>query len=186
MLVGDLYTKGPDPCGVHAQVRDLGIQAVLGNHDERLIDVVAGRRPQDTAGARCVERLESGAPGWRSWLESLPLVRQVGHWTVVHAALHPTGSVERTDRRTALNLRRWPSDAPTDPRWTDVYVGERRVLYGHDAVRGRFEAWRSGVRHLLGLDGGCVYGGMLHGYVVEEDRILSVAAGRVYKDMRPE
>jgi hypothetical protein len=159
---------------------------VLGNHDQRLLDVIDGRRPMDAAGARCAAALDRVDEAWRPFLRALPLFAEVAGWTIVHAALHPSGDLERTTHRMATVTRRWPSERSENPHWTSAYEGARRVLYGHDAVRGRYESWRGGRRWLVGLDGGCVYGGVLCGYVVEEDRILCIPAARQYKDMRPE
>ncbi len=184
VLVGDLFTKGPDPAGVWAMVRDRGWRAVLGNHDERLIDIVDGRRQGDNAGERCVAILNAFDSGWLEWVRALPRWLELGETLVVHAAVHPSGDPDQTAPRTFTHLRRWPSDARRDVRWTEVYTGERPVVFGHDAVRGRFERWRNGRRHLVGLDSGCCYGGHLTGYVVGEDRFVSTAALRVYKEMR--
>jgi hypothetical protein len=52
------------------------------------------------------------------------------------------------------------------------------VLHGHDARRGLIDRrpWT------LGLDTGCVYGGALTGYLLEEDRLLQVPARRMHVD----
>ncbi len=181
VLVGDLFTKGPDPAGVWAQIRDRGMRAVLGNHDERLIDVLRGARPDDDDGRACVAALDAADPGWRTYLHRLPLFREVFEWTVVHAALHPLGSLALTRATTATRLRRWPRDRATDPRWWEVYEGPRRVLFGHDARRGYVQRERHGVPWLVGLDTGCVYGGHLTGWLVDEGRPVQVPARRVYR-----
>ena len=64
--------------------------------------------------------------------------------------------------------------------WYNKYTGKRRVIFGHDAARGRVRIERDGEPYLIGLDSGCVYGGELSGYLVEEDRIFSVKAHDVY------
>ena len=52
VLVGDLFTKGPDPVGVWRQVVQGGFNATFGNHEARLVDAVDGRRG-DPAALRC-------------------------------------------------------------------------------------------------------------------------------------
>lgn len=184
VLVGDLFTKGPDPAGVWAQLHSGGLRSVLGNHDQRLLDHLDGRRPGDDAARRCVATLDAADTGWRSYVRQLPLFLELAGVTVVHAALHPSGSLQATTRRTATVLRRWPDDAPDDPRWWSIYRGERRVVFGHDAREGLVRVERDGVPWVIGLDTGCVYGGRLTGWLVEADRLVSVPAARAYCPIR--
>ena len=179
VLVGDLFLKGPDPEGVWALVRDRHLESVLGNHDDRLLRHVGGEKREGGAG-RCAKRLDAADPTWLPWLRSVPLFLEAGGFTVVHGALHPSGDLDKTDRRTALSLRRWPNDAEGDPYWWQVYEGERRVVFGHDARRGFVRIVRDGRTHLLGLDTGCVYGGKLSGWIAEEERLVQVDAAKQY------
>lgn len=181
VLVGDLFTKGPDPVGVWRQVAAGGWRVVRGNHDQRLLDHLDGLRPDDRAAARCVAALSAADPGWVGHARAWPLFLEVAGWTVVHAGLHPSGDPALTTPRQTMNLRRWPDERPTDPHWHEVYVGERRVVFGHDAVRGLVRVERDGRPWVIGLDSGCVYGGALTGYVLEEDLLVQVAAHRVWK-----
>lgn len=180
VLVGDLFTKGPDPAGVWHEIAARGLEAVLGNHDDRLLRALDGRG-KDVEASRCVARLDVADRRWRAWVQGLHLFTEAGPFTVVHAGLHPSGLLGRTTRRMALNLRRFPRELPGDPLWHAVYTGERRVVFGHDAVRGLVRVERGGLPWLVGLDTGCVYGGALSGYVVEEDRLLQVRARRAYR-----
>jgi hypothetical protein len=183
IAVGDMFTKGPEPGGIWDVIRRSGIEAVLGNHDDRLLESVDGDRPDDRGARRCIAALDDADPDrrWLGWLRDLPLVLEVAGWTVVHAGIHPTGSLELTTRKMALYWRRWPDDAPGAPLWHQVYTGDRRVIFGHDAMRGLIRVERAGEPLLIGLDTGCVYGGQLSGYVVETDRIVQVQAKQVYK-----
>lgn len=186
VLVGDLFTKGPDPVGVYELIRRHEMQAVRGNHDQRLLDVVEGQRPHDTHGHEVVAKLDADAPGWREWLADRPYVLEIAGWTVVHAALHPSGDLALTTPYTATVLRRWPDDAPDDPRWWAVYHGDRRVVFGHDARQGLVEAHPDAEGHprVIGLDTGCVYGGRLTGRWLEEHRFVSVLAAQAYVAIR--
>jgi hypothetical protein len=182
VLVGDLYTKGPDPVGVWRLVRDRGLEAVLGNHDARLIEVMQGRRPGDAEGRRCVKALDREDPGWRAHLLSLPLwLTEVGGFTVVHAGLHPSGSLDRTSRAMALSLRRFPEGSKEAPLWHAQYDGEQSVVFGHDARGGLVRREREGRPWVVGLDTGCVYGGQLTGWLPGPDRLVQVPAARVYQ-----
>ena len=180
VLVGDMFTKGPDPQGVWAQIRDHGIVAVMGNHDQRLLDAIDGQRPRDRHAHECVAALDAFDPAWRSFTRGLPLYRTEAGWTVVHASLHPTGDLLKTTPAMAMRLRRWPQDQPEDARWWEVYRGERRVVFGHDARGGLVRVDREGQPWVIGLDTGCVYGGRLSAWHVEEARVIDVPAARPY------
>lgn len=180
-LVGDLFTKGPDPGGVWEQVRDGGWAVTLGNHDHRLIEWLDGARPGDQVAAETARALDACDPTWRDALRGWPLFHEVAGWTVVHAGVHPTGDLALTDRRMALTMRRWPLDLPRFAPWHEQYTGTRRVIFGHDARRGLVRVERDGAPLLVGLDTGCVYGGRLSGYVIEADEVVSETARRVYQ-----
>ena len=181
VCVGDLFTKGPDPVGVWSLLREHRAESVLGNHDDRLLEGVAGRRPDDAGAHHCAAAMDASAPGWCEWTSSLPLFLDVDPFVVVHASLHTSGDRAQTTREMALYWRRWPNDRADAPHWHEVYAGPTRVIYGHDARRGLVRVEREGVPWTLGLDSGCVYGGALSGYIVEEDRIVQQHARRVYK-----
>ena len=172
ILVGDLFAKGPDPRGVWEIIREMKAEAVLGNHDAYMLNGWTralsgqGRSPQDEA-VRLLGDAESEA---RAWLEGLPLFLFVGSVLVVHAGVHPTLGVGGTRRDRAVSMRRFPAGESTF--WWEQYRGNRLVLYGHDAIRG-LQDHRP---YTLGLDTGCVYGGRLTGFLIEEDSLVSVPA----------
>jgi predicted phosphodiesterase len=160
VLVGDLFTKGPSPCGVWELVLRWKAESVLGNHDDHIL-----RR----GGFR-------GLPSEALiWLADRPLLLHGEGWVVVHAGVEPHGG--ETDRKTALYLRRWPDDSQeNNPFWWELYSGSDLVIYGHDARRGlQDHRPRS-----LGLDTGCVYGGSLTGFLLESGELLEVPARKTY------
>ncbi|MFT5684792.1 MAG: diadenosine tetraphosphatase ApaH/serine/threonine PP2A family protein phosphatase [Myxococcota bacterium] len=165
ILVGDLFTKGPDPDGVWRLIVQHGAEAVMGNHDDFVLTRwrLRGRRlaPADAI----------------AWLADLPLSLSEPGWLCVHAGIHPTGGLAQTPRDQMLNLRRWPDDSdPKHPFWWEGYTGAPLVIYGHDARRGLVDRRP----HTLGLDTGCVYGGRLTGYLLEENALVSVPAEAIY------
>ncbi len=183
VLVGDLFTKGPDPVGVYRLIREGGWRAVLGNHDLRLLRALEGsrRRVADVEAKRVIDLLDAHDRRWRAWLGELPYFEDVRPFTVVHAGLHPSGSLERTSPQMAVTMRRWPKEHVWCPPWHEVYRGTRRVIFGHDARRGLVRYERQGEPWLIGLDTGCVYGGRLSGYLVHADRVEQVEARRAYQ-----
>lgn len=165
ILLGDIFAKGPDPLGVWALIKKYRAEAVLGNHDAKMLKV------WDQTGESTHHQAAHllGAEG-RAWVAALPLFLHGQDWVAVHGGLHPTGGVAATTREMALILRRWPDDRDTEnPFWWQIYTGKTRVFYGHDAVRGLQIHTRT-----LGLDAGCMYGNALAGYLLEENRVIQV------------
>ena len=181
VLVGDLFTKGPDPAGVWRLVLEHDGRAVLGNQDQRLLRALEDPARVKPGLARCIDALNEVDRTWCAWLERRPLFLEVADFTVVHAGLHPSGDLARTTREMALNMRGFPLSDPEAPRWHEQYTGDRRVAFGHDARRGLVRHIRDGKTWLMGLDSGCVYGKALSGYVVEEDRVIQIPAAATYQ-----
>lgn len=168
--VGDLVNKGPDSAGVLRRMIDLDAAPVLGNHD--LLWLQQG----------CIKD-----PVAETWLRSQPIARLIGDVILVHAGMHPhwtrddvlhASSAEDTDF--AVNIRYctatgdrprsdWPPPALPFQPWDDWYRGAERVVFGHWARRGLVSTDR-----VIGLDSGCVYGGALSAWILEEDRIVQV------------
>lgn len=181
VLVGDLFTKGPDPAGVWRIIRDNPVEAVLGNHDDHLLRLIDRGRVGNSGAHRTLARLDQADPDWEGWVRRLPLFSQVANFVVVHAGLHPSGDIKRTKREMALLMRRWPTEEDHQPLWWQVYEGASNVVFGHDARRGYVRRDRDGQPWLVGLDSGCVYGGQLTGYFPERDAVVQVQARRPYK-----
>lgn len=67
-----------------------------------------------------------------------------------------------------------PDECPAPFRpWDEFYSGRTLVVHGHWARRGFYRTERT-----MGLDSGCVYGGMLTAWCQEEDRIVQVPSRR--------
>ena len=170
--VGDLVNKGPDSDGVLDRVIELDAEPVLGNHD--LYWLTAGK----------------AQPRHIDWLRAQPPVRIYDDLIAVHAGLHPKWdevklvSLDADDVDYAVNVRYcdeegrrpatdWPPPGPPFRPWDDFYRGHKRVVFGHWARRGLV------VRpQCIGLDTGCVYGGMLTAWIAEEDRFVQVDGWR--------
>jgi predicted phosphodiesterase len=151
VLLGDLFTKGPDPVGVWKLIRRYDAESVLGNHD-----------------AEVLQRWKPGRELPRKafrWLQRCPLSIEGPGWVAVHAGVHPRHGPRRLSREHALYLR----EVEGRP-WWKRYRGKQLVLHGHDARTGLNDRRP----HTLGLDTGCVKGGRLTGYLLEKERVVSV------------
>jgi len=181
ILVGDLFTKGPDPAGVWNLIQEHQMKAVMGNHDAWLLKILRGEVRPKPKHRKIVDIMERQAPGWIEWLNKLPLFMDVQNFIVVHAGLHPSGELEQTTEEMALLMRHWPLGKLSAPRWHELYQGEKGVIFGHDARGGLIYTRRNNQPYLIGLDTGCVYGKKLTGYVIETDELFQVSAAQVYQ-----
>ncbi len=183
-LTGDAFSRGPDPRAVWQLICDTEAEMVLGNHDARLLQQLTalkqGRKPtvQYPDQDRTLAQLQPAHDAILAWLRRCPLYVAEDAFLLVHAGVHPEKGLQGTRRKEFLKIRTWP---PTDdlagPRWHDFYEPEYPLLvFGHDAPGGLVVKKRAGHPYLIGLDSGCIYGGQLSGYVLEEARLVQVAS----------
>lgn len=166
--VGDIVTKGPAADRCLDLWRERGFLAVQGNNEIKLL---GSARPLLRFFAR--DRVLRRGDLLR-FIESWPIVIDFPAiaLTAVHGGFLPQMHVtaEEVEReREVLPELRWIrrkngdwKPVPKEKRkrddvlWSEKWNGDRFVVYGHTPLREpKFDA------HALGLDTGCVYGGML-------------------------
>lgn len=182
VFVGDLVAKGPDSQGVVQLARERGARAVLGNHDAHVLDGRSGEKKLKGTHARVAEALKK--KDW-AWLEALPWWLELPEHDalVVHGGLLPGRPVHTQPRHVLLNMRSIDANGQASTRvdggvpWASRWSGPRRVLFGHDALRGLQRH-----PHALGLDTGCVYGKRLTGVWLGTDELVWVKAKREYSE----
>jgi diadenosine tetraphosphatase ApaH/serine/threonine PP2A family protein phosphatase len=178
--VGDLIVKGEK----NREVLDLFIEderfsAVLGNHDRALRrywrgEGVSLKDSQEKARAE----LAVDEARYSAYLQSLPLMIDLGSHVVVHAGLRPDVALDGQTIEDLTELRTLGDDRTNREGvpWYERYDGEKIALFGHwpapEPRRGK---------RAVGLDTGCVYGYDLTAYVIETGEFLSVKARRVYE-----
>lgn len=170
VFVGDLIARGPDTRGVLRLVRSLGAQVVLGNHEQRLLEVRDARRiglPGPKLGPgheQVLKTLEEHdwavLEGMRPWLE-LPEHSVL----VVHAGLDARKQLSEQKLEVLTKIRSIEGGEPTERfserSWAETYEGPTHVVFGHNARLGlRFYPFATGV------DSGCVYGQALSALVL--------------------
>ena len=115
-------------------------------------------------------------------LETWPYLIETPDYIAVHAGFLPDRPPARTCDEDLCTLRTWRNkaagDRPGRP-WFEDYTGDKLVVFGHWA------ALRGVVRpNAIGLDTGCVYGGLLTALELPSRRLRSVQARRVYEEIR--
>jgi hypothetical protein len=178
--VGDLVVKG---CK-NRQVLDLFIaderfRAVLGNHDRALCRYWNGEQVSlKDSQERARRELAADEARYAAYLQSLPLMIDLGSHLVVHAGVRPGVALAEQAVEDLTELRTLGPDRTNREGvpWYDEYDGDKTVLFGHWPA----PAPRLGPR-ALGLDTGCVYGFQLTAYIIETAELLSVEALRAYE-----
>jgi hypothetical protein len=187
VLVGDLVAKGPDSAGVVAWAREQGAAAVLGNHDDHVLNARAGDPKAKEQAVRVAKTLSAADV---DWLAALPLWLRPSSSTtaaphlVVHGGMVPGVRVEEQEREHLLAMRSIRADGTPSKRiegapWAALWQGPEHVVFGHDAIRGLQQH-----PHATGLDTGCVYGRQLTALWLPAHKLVSVAARREYAPMK--
>jgi len=171
LFVGDLVARGPDSLGVLALYRQVRGQAVLGNHESKLLEAYRARR-DGTKRPRLsslhyplLHRL--GEADW-ALLEQLPLSLPLPEHgaCVVHAGILPEQSLSAQDPWTLTHIRSIDPRGRASPRhdltpWAARYSGTPHIVFGHNSRLGlQLEP------SATGIDTGCVYGGHLSALVL--------------------
>jgi hypothetical protein len=177
--VGDLVTKGEKNREVlDLFIADARFEAVLGNHDLALLRYWRGATHTLKAAQRkAVAELESDRERYARYLESLPLMIDLGAHLVVHAGIRPGVPLDAQTPDDLTALRTLGADRTNrlGTPWYEVYRGEKTILFGHwpDSAPRRAPC-------AIGLDTGCVYGYQLTAYIIETGDFISVRARRAY------
>jgi serine/threonine protein phosphatase 1 len=161
VFLGDYIDRGPDSAGVIDDLLVLQSRFprsifLRGNHEQMLLDVLAGEDPAAfllNGGGKTIASYQMRGD-WppsaehRQFFEELPALYQTGGFIFVHAGLRPGRPLEEQIPEDLLWIRQDFLDS-TD-RWGGV------VVFGHTP---RQEPLLD--EHRIGLDTGCVYGGHL-------------------------
>ena len=198
VFVGDLVDRGPDSPGVLRLV--MGMVAaghalcVPGNHENKLVRALQGRKVQVTHGlAETLAQLADEPEDFRATVAEFcsglvsHLVLDDGRLVVAHAGLKEAYHGRASGRVRGFALY-GDTTGETDEfglpvryPWADEYRGRAMVLYGHTPTP-RPE-WVNGT---LCLDTGCVFGGALTALRYPEKEIVAVPAERVwYEPTKP-
>lgn len=182
--VGDLINRGPDSHRVLELARIYQVEAILGNHELRILTARADNNPRllKDYDKPTIDQLSKA--DWK-YLEALPrFIHDTRIDTVfVHAGFipnrpwqhQPLDIITRIQVIDSNGKAAKRSDCPNGPPWADTWIGKPFVVYGHTPRPNIMERPGS-----IGIDTGCVYGGHLTAYIIEDQSLVQVRARKAY------
>lgn len=202
VFLGDLMDRGPEPVACVRRVRELDVECIMGNHEEKHLRWRKHEKNRERTGKANPmkrmsdeERLANEALSDQdiTWMKALPLKLDLGkNWWAVHAGCEPRFSLERQSPSQIMRVRYVsPSGVAqalnpdkSQPEgtvyWTEQWNGPENIVYGHcvhdlKEVKHDYSPYkgRSGV-HCLGIDTGCCFGGHLTAALFHEPTDLHV------------
>ncbi|WP_020670396.1 polynucleotide kinase-phosphatase [Amycolatopsis nigrescens] len=198
LFVGDLVDRGPDTPGVLRLVMGMAeagdALVVCGNHEQKLVRALRGRKVQVTHGlAESLEQLGAQDEEFRTRAEAFcdgliaHYVLDGGDLVVAHAGL-PQRFHGRASGRVRSVALYGDTTGETDEYglpvrlpWARDYRGRATVLYGHTPTPDA--EW---VNNTMCLDTGCVFGGKLTALRYPEREVVAVKAKKVwYEPVKP-
>lgn len=182
--VGDLVNRGPDTHRVIELAREYNVESVLGNHEVRLL---AHKRKEKSCVLKDYDHETIAMlrkSDWR-YLEAMSRViyDDKNDTVVVHGGFLPNipwheqslDIITRIQVIDAKGRAAKHSDAPDAPPWAESWHGSPFVVYGHTPRPNVLDLPGS-----IGIDTGCVYGGHLTAYIIEEKSLVQVRAHKAY------
>ena len=172
--VGDVINRGPESGKCITLLKELNAKTVMGNHEHWYLKSYPFE--DNTVTSFGFRRLE--IEDHIEWIRSLPYYDITNDFIVVHAGFDPAVSFQDNSRDLLVSVRILEH---TGAPWFDSYHGSKPIYFGHWAKLGLFFG-----KNVTNLDTGCVYGGKLSGYIVEENRLIQIAAKRTYHNIYDE
>lgn len=186
--LGDLVNRGPSSHGVLDLVREYKVESIIGNHELRLLRARNEGRKKDLKDDDRSTIKELTDEDW-DYLNSMPKFAYgtTRDTVMVHGGFLPdqdwrSQPIDIMTKIQVIDKKGKPakrSDAPGAKSWADSWHGHPFVIYGHTPRPNVFERPGS-----IGIDTGCVYGGHLTAYVLEDKSLVQVRARKAYANSK--
>jgi bis(5'-nucleosyl)-tetraphosphatase (symmetrical) len=206
VFLGDLMDRGPDPVACVRKVRELDVECIMGNHEEKhlrwrkheknrqLTGKANPMKPMSAADMLANEQLSDQDI---TWMKSLPLKLNLGdNWWAVHAGCEPRLPLAKqipaqimrvrfvNENGMGQSLNPDKSQPEGTVYWTEQWKGPENIVYGHcvhDLKNPRYDII-AGYGACLGIDTGCCFGGHLTAVMFNEPDwdIVQVKAKQKY------
>lgn len=205
VLLGDLMDRGPDSVGVVRLVRELGLECIKGNHEDKHLrwrkhEVKSAKtgkeNPMNKMAKRDDQANKSLSDEEIGWMDSLPVKLDLenGFWAV-HAGCEPYQALDKqahaqlmrvrfvNEKGKAVSLMPDKTAPPGSTYWTELWQGPESIVYGHcvhSLEQVRVDVINDKIK-CVGIDTGCCFGGHLTAVVFEEDlKFVQVKAKETY------
>ncbi len=199
LLLGDYVDRGLESKQVIDKVIELkkdGAIALIGNHEKMMMDAFQGdpmslKRWYYNGGIKTLQNYgydiaKDDAKFWYTteempdliemneeikehiqFLHELPYYYETDTHIFVHAGVHPTTLLHETDQHTLVWIRE---------EFHQGYAGPKTVIFGHTPTKYLHNSPEVyfGKNNIIGIDGGCAYGGRLNCLEVESLKIIYV------------
>jgi serine/threonine protein phosphatase 1 len=199
LLLGDYVDRGPQSRAVLDKVLQLkseGAIALIGNHEKMMIDAFHGdpmnlKRWFYNGGIKTLQNYgydieKDDAKYWYTTdempelirmndeirphielLKEFPYYHETDTHIFVHAGVHPQTPIESTEPHTLVWIR---------DEFHQEYSGEKTVVFGHTPTKHLHQSNEVyfGENNIIGIDGGCAYGGRLYCFEVESSKVFFV------------
>lgn len=210
IFVGDLVDRGPDSIEVLHRVKELGVECILGNHEdkhvrwrkhEKIRKLTGKPNPMDKLSRNKLEVNDKLTDDDVDWLCSLPIFVDLGNnLYIVHGGCVP--GIPFSEQRISNLLRaRYINEVgkpvsltpnklqpPNTEYWAKLWDGPESIIYGHNVNSEsgpRIDI--HGLTICFGIDTGCCFGGNLTAMIIRSDKVIefcSVVADRIYYNRR--
>ncbi len=171
--VGDLFDRAPYGHLVWQAIREYNIQAVRGNHEQKLLKFLKGERdtvPNHYLHAMSLLAGVCQADELEDYLEALPLQISLPGHIITHAGVNLENEYEPNISSNVYGT--WKPK----PWWT-YYKGQSKVVYGHLPSGGKSPRVYG---NTIGIDTAACRGGYLTAYCLETGRIEQVQSPKDY------
>ena len=197
VFLGDLIDRGEDSRAVLERVKELcdrqGAICLAGNHEymfltwldnpqksyahywrnggDTTINSLLGRLLDASVdGIRDAERLKQEAADLVAFVRSLPFVLETEHYIFVHAGLDLTLPDWRQTSDYQKVWIRAPFHEAANQTGKTIVFGHTPTFYLLGQTPGTSQLWQT-ADGKIGMDGGAVYGGVLHGLLLGDEGI---------------
>jgi bis(5'-nucleosyl)-tetraphosphatase (symmetrical) len=195
VFLGDLLDRGPEPVACVRRVRELKVECIMGNHEEKHLRWHKHEKTKERTGkanpmkpmaeAESKANAELSDQDW-TWLKALPVKLDLGlNWWAVHAGCEPRFTLDKQnpsqlmrvryvdERGIAKALNPDKSQPEGTVYWDQQWKGPESLIYGHcvhdlknpRVSRSYNDQGKTSV--CIGIDTGCCFGGCLTAAIMD-------------------
>lgn len=208
VFCGDLINRGPDSVGCVRRVRELNVECVKGNHEDKHVRYHSHAVWEKNTGKKNPMTLkydhdqkdhESFSEEDFEWMSKLPTkIFLANSFWAVHAGCEASRDFDHqvdaqlmrvryvdAKGKTKINNDNFYQQPEGTVYWAEAWNGPQSIVYGHIVQPGHKPRVDNNMFNVcIGIDTGCVFGGELTAWIYDPQKkeysFESVAAKKVY------